>query len=315
MGDNEVAVVIASPGNGETLYVKGNYTAPEFIAGKVFYAGQSLITDIEIRLDILSGIQKVASLVTHPSGNGDYNFNVAINPESPPPYLSRPGTRTCLVCHGDFLPEAGLPKGEVRIVVTATAPDGKSASDERWLRIDTSGEVVIPVQVVDELTKKPLAGLKMQASTILYEWRDRFDSVVSDANGNAQLHLEALSQATTVYSISVHPEVYNGTLYTSREPVQVTLEPGATSHPTVTLMALAQTGQITGSITGGDLPLTLAGTNVWAIQLPAGPVYQTRLTSQNTFAFNDIPVSKYLVLPDLMVLAQRAFLLWGRRLI
>ena len=152
--------MIASPGNGETLYVKGNYTAPEFIAGKVFYAGQSLITDIEIRLDILSGIQKVASLVTHPSGNGDYNFNVAINPESPPPYLSRPGTRTCLVCHGDFLPEAGLPKGEVRIVVTATAPDGKSASDERWLRIDTSGEVVIPVQVVDELTKKPLAGLR-----------------------------------------------------------------------------------------------------------------------------------------------------------
>ncbi|MFA5874317.1 MAG: WD40 repeat domain-containing protein, partial [Anaerolineales bacterium] len=247
VGDNEVAVVIASPGNGETLYVKGNYTAPEFIAGKVFYAGQSLITDIEVQFDILSGTQKVTSLVTHPSRNGDYNFNVAINPESPPPFLSRPGTRTCLVCHGDFLPEAGLPKGEVRIVVTATTPDGKTASDERWLRVDTSREVVIPVQVVDELTKKPLPGLKIQASTILYGWRGRFDSVVSDANGNAQFHLEALSQATTVYSLSVRPKVYNGALYTSREPVQVTLEPGVTASPTITVTAHAQTGQITGS--------------------------------------------------------------------
>ncbi|MHB8779413.1 MAG: WD40 domain-containing protein [Anaerolineales bacterium] len=304
-GDNEIAIVIASPGNGETLYVKGNYTAPEFITGKVFYTGQSLITDVEVRLDILSGAQIIASLVTHPSRNGDYNFNVAINPESPPPYLSRPGTRTCLICHGDFLPDAGLPKGEVRLVVTATIADGSTASDERWLRIDTSGEAVLPVQVVDEITKKPLPGLKIQASTILYEWRDRFDGVVADANGNAQLHLEALSQATTTYDISIRPEVYNGTLYTSREPVQVTLEPGATSHPTVTLMARAQMGQITGSITAADSPLPLAGTNVWAVQLPAGPVYQTRLTSQNTFSFLDIPVNKYLIIPDSTALAQK----------
>jgi hypothetical protein len=307
VGDIEVAVVIASPGNGETLYVKGNYTAPEFIAGKVFYAGQSLITDIEIQLNILSGAQKVTSLVTHPSRNGDYNFNVAINPESPPPFLSRPGTRTCLVCHGDFLPEAGLPKGEVRIVVTATTPDGKSASDERWIRIDSSGKASVPVQVIDEDTGKPVAGLNVQAATILYEWRGRFDNASTDQNGNAIFSLEALSQAPTTYTLDVPPTVLNGLLYTSIEPVQLKLDPNATSAGEITLKVHTQIGQITGKGILENKADNLSGTKAWAIQLPVGPAYEMSFTNKNDFSFDNIPVGQYVITIDQKRLAKSGY--------
>ncbi|MCJ7435359.1 MAG: WD40 repeat domain-containing protein, partial [Anaerolineales bacterium] len=307
VGDNEVAVVIASPGNGETLYVKGNYTAPEFIAGKVFYAGQSLITDIEIRLDILSGAQKVTSLVTHPSRNGDYNFNVAINPGFPPPFLSRPGTRTCLVCHGDFLPEAGLPKGKVRIVVTAATPDGKTASDQRWIRIDSSGKISVPVQVIDEDTGKPVGGLNVQAATILYEWRGRFDNAATDQSGNAKLSLEVLSQAPTTYTLDVPPIVLNGLFYTSVEPVRLKLDSNATSAGQITLKVHTQIGQVTGKVIPENKADNLSGTEAWAIQLPVGPVYQTSFSNKNDFSFDNIPVSQYVITLDQDRLAKSGY--------
>lgn len=310
VGGKGMAVNIASPSNGETLYVKLGSTAPAIVVGKVFHA--DIKEDVTVHLDVWSGNQKISSLSTALDANDKFKFDLSINPMGGLPYTVKPGGPDCISCHDDYKSQGGMPNGEVRLVVTATTTDGRIASDERWLRVDTSGEAVVPVQVVDEITKEPLPGLKIQASTVLYEWRDRFDGVVSDANGNAQLQLEALSQATTTYDISIRPEVYNGTLYTSREPVQVTLEPGATSHPVVTLMAHAQMGQITGSIAGGDAPLALAGTNVWAVQLPAGPVYQTRLTSQNTFSFHDIPVDKYLVLPDATALAQKDISIAGQ---
>ena len=129
VGGDNVAVVIASPGNGESLYVRGNFMAPERVSGHVYYSNKEVITEVEINLDIFSGGQKTVSLVTHPTLNGEFNFDVAINPNSPPPQMSKPGTKICLVCHGDFIPEAGLPKGNLRLTVTAVTPDGQQASD------------------------------------------------------------------------------------------------------------------------------------------------------------------------------------------
>jgi hypothetical protein len=299
---DRIAVVIASPGNGETLYVRGDFMAPERISGSVSYADPASIKKVEIHLDILSNGQKTASLATHPTGDGTFTFDVAINAGSPTPQLTRPGTKICLVCHGDFQPKAGLPVGSVKLVVTATTPDGGVALDERWIRVDSSREAAVPVQVNDSRTGKPIPNLSIEASTIIYQWRDRFGTVTSGTDGNAQLHLEAASQSATTYKVSVPPQVVNGILYAS-QPVQVTLEPGTASHAGVTLMASAQSGHLEGQLNDGEPQAASESGKVWAIQLPAGPAFQTTVTHQNTFAFDPIPVGAYLLTPDLLDLA------------
>ena len=301
---NKLAALIAAPGNGETLYVKGDFMAPERVSGTISYAEPESITAVDVHLDIFSDGQKTASVDTHPTRDGSFTFDVAINPNSPTPQLTRPATKICLVCHGDYQPQAGLPVGTVRLVVTATAPDGQQASDERWIRVDSSGETSVPVQVSDDQTGKPLSGVSVDARTILYEWRDRYGDATTGHDGNATLSLEALSQASTTYDLSVPPQVVNGILYAS-QPIQLELAPGATAHPPVLLEASVQQGRINGAFhSDGDSAIP-GPMKVWAIESPAGPVYQVASEPQGSFAFGSIPVSSYLITPDLFALAQR----------
>jgi hypothetical protein len=296
VNDSKLAVMITSPGNGETLYVRGDFQAPEFVSGKVYRAGSIALSDIEVRLDIISDGETTASLVTNPTETGAFNFNVAINFASAPPHLSRPGTRQCLVCHGDFVPEAGLPKGDVHLVVTATAPEGQQATDNRWIHIDPSGMVQVPLQVLEAETKQPLKGLSIEAAAILYDWRNRFASTTSGADGEAELGLDALSQAETTYTISIPPQVLNGVLYESSAPVKLKLDPASPIQP-LTLTARSVTGQIHGGV-AGNTSADLNNLDVWAVQLPAGPAYRADLNAQGLFTFDDIPVGRYLVVPE-----------------
>lgn len=305
VNDRNLAVIIASPGNGETLYVRGNFMAPEFVSGKIFYTDSQSLSKVEVRLDIISGGETTASLVTHPMVNGAFNFNIAINATSPPPHLSRPGTRQCLICHGDFVPDAGLPNGDVHLVVTAVTPEGQQATDDRWLHVDPSKEISVPVQVIDDNTQKPLADLSIDASTILYQWRDRFGNTITNANGEARLNLEALTQAHTTYTVSIPPQVLNGILYASSEPVELKIDPNAVSHSLLTLTAHALSGEINGQLGSAGTSNSLQNIKMWAIQLPAGPAYQTSSTSQNMFVFEKIPVSQYIVVPDTLSLSKQ----------
>lgn len=304
VNNRDLAVVIASPGNGETLYVRGRYMVPEFISGRIFLSDPRLIDKVVVHLDIISDGKTTASLVTHPTASGTFNFNVAINPESSPPQFSNPGTRQCLVCHREFVAEAGLPQGDVHVVVMAVTQDGQQAMDDRWIYVDPSHDASLPVQVLDDFTGKPLEGLSLEASTTIYQWRDRFAEGVSGGEGKAQLSVEALTQAHTDYNLSIPSQVLNGILYASPGPIEVTFDPDATSHSMVTLTAHALTGRINGELGGVGLT-SVQNLKVWAIQLPAGPAYQTSLTSQNMFVFGQIPVSRYIVMPDPTALSKQ----------
>jgi WD40 repeat protein len=304
INDRDLGVMIASPGNGETLYVKGDAMAPENISGQIFSVNAVTFSDVEVRLDIISNGKTTATLHTQPESNGNFNFNVAINLGSAPPYFARPGTRACLACHGDFVAQANLPKGDVHVVVTATTPDDQKAVDDRWIHVDTSGQLTLPVQVLDAETGDPLAGLSLDARAILYQWRSSYATAASDVNGEIQLNLGTLSQHATTYELSIQPQILNGILYSSSEPIQVQLEPGANSHGTVTLPAQAMPGHILGKLDGTDPLRSWTDATVWAIQMPAGPAYQTRVTSGNAFAFDPIPVSQYLVVPDMAALSE-----------
>jgi hypothetical protein len=121
-----------------------------------------------------------------------------------------------------------------------------------------------------------------------------------------------LSQAPTVYDITIPPQVYNGQLFTSPQPFYLILKPGNGSYPAVTLTAHAQTGQIDGSITGKAPDAALQGMNMWAVQLPAGPVFRTSLMEQTAFTFKTIPVGHYLVVPDAYALAAQGLYAIGQ---
>jgi len=295
---SDIAIVLASPGNGETFYAMGNTLAPEIISGRVYYKDQDGITEINVRLDIVADGKITASLETNPTANGDFTFNVAINPNSPPSYSSKPATRQCTQCHDDSLAQAGIPTGTVHFLVTAIAPNGQSATDSRWARVDSSENIALPVQIVDSETNELLAGLSVEAAAILYEWRERFGRGTSDMDGSVQLELEKLSQASTTYDLTIPPQILNGMLYVSPNAVTVTLDP-AKNETLITLTAHAMKGRIDGILTTGD------STQFWAIQLPAGPVRQVSLTAQNTFTFNDVPVGEYLLTADVFALAEQ----------
>ncbi len=296
VNNSDLAIVLASPGNGETFYVMGNSLAPEIISGRVYAKGQSDFAGIKVRLDIVSNGEVTTSLETIPSAGGDFTFNVAINLDAPPSYSSKPATRQCTQCHDDSLAQADLPIGTVDFVVTATTSNGKRATDSRWARVDASAKISLPVQVVDAETNESLAGLSMDAFTILYEWRERFGSAVSDADGQAQLKLEELSQAKTTYNLTIPPQTLNGMFYFSPQAVTVTLDPHA-DESTVTLTAQTMKGRIDGTLD--------ADGNLWAIQLPAGPVYQASSTPEHSFAFENIPVGQYLLTADVFALAEQ----------
>ncbi len=298
VNNDDIAIVLASPGNGETFYVTGYSLAPEIISGRVYSKDPATIANVKVRLDIISNSEVTESLETSPTANGDFTFNVAINMGAPPAYSSKPATRQCTQCHDDSLAQAGIPTGTVNFVVTATSSGGQTAVDSRWARVDASQNVEIPVSVLEEATNEPLAGLTVEASTILYEWRDRFSGGISNSDGVATLELEQLSQAPTVYNLAVPPQILNGILYVSPEAAQVTLDPHTGQAPTVTLTAHAVNGQIEGGIeTTNEMKL-------WALQLPAGPLYQVSST-QGKFTFEDVPVGQYLLTADVIALADQ----------
>ena len=298
VNNSDIAIVLASPGNGETFYTIENSLAPEIISGRVYYPDETGVAKVNVRLDIISNGQVTATLETTPSASGDFTFNVAINPNSPPSYSSKPATRQCTQCHDDTLAQAGIPTGTVRFVVTAIAPDGQQATDSRWARVDSSEKTALPVRVVDADTNEPLTGLSIEATTILYGWRERFGNGISGIDGTMRLELEKLSQAPTTYDLTIPPQILNGMLYASPEVISVTLDPGTDESP-VMLTAHAMKGRIEGSLTAGD------SMKLWVIQLSAGPVYQVSSTPQNRFSFKDIPVGQYLLTADAFMLAEK----------
>lgn len=291
-GNRDIGVVIATPINGEHFYSPWIVTAIP-VGGRVYYAGDRL-TDIEVRLEIWSGLEQVAISTTQPQRNGYFSFDTNLSPDGIE--LEVPiDQRGCIECHSDNLRDKPyLPAGDVRLVVTALTPDGKQASDERWIVVDRSQQAEAIVQTTIEDSGQPISGLPVQASTRLYEWRARHANALTDRDGVAQLELETLTRAATSYRIEVPATVVDGILYESVEPVEIILPPAATSAPPISLSVRARLGQIVGRLS------TQAGTAipslpVWAVHLPDGSSYRTHASAAGDFTFSDIPIGQYVI--------------------
>lgn len=233
----DLAVEIAAPSNGETLYVRGEYLVPETVSGSVYYGDHLSIDQVELQLEILSEGQVTSTGRAQPSPDGKFSFAVDLNPGS---LQAQSPTLFCRGCHEKTGSGLSFPVGEVQIVVTAKTPAGQIARDTRWIKVDASQEAHVSFQVVDVSTQEPVPGLIVNAQALIYEWRSRSTSALTDESGLAQAALESLSQSPTHYTISVPSQVVGGLTYRGVEPVSLLLEPSPGSLPTLQLAVIAE---------------------------------------------------------------------------
>jgi sugar lactone lactonase YvrE len=296
IGDKNIEILIFQPGNGEHFYTQGKTLNTAVVVGKV-YSPETAFNDIIVELSIWADSNQITTVTTKPEPSGHFSFSFNLAGLGNLPNTDAPQEYKCLECHYEA-PHGLLPASEIRLVVIATTSESPQARDERLIVISRSGTVTIPIEVLSE-NGQPVQGATIQAETRLYEWRERIFQISSDAQGNAILQVEALSQVPTTYQISVPPVVVNGIRYESVEPVEVTLPPGASSASPVTLRVRATQGQLSGQLT----PPLARPVSVSAIHLPDGASQWTQSAAQGDFIFPDLPIGRYLITSDPAALA------------
>ncbi len=297
-----ISVTIFRPGEGETIYAGPQTMLYSISVTGIVHMGSSNPAQSELKLEIYSGETEIGSFISYPDGNGDFSIPVTVNPDKNASELTGGLTldrnTTCLICHF-AVSQPSLVPGALRIRVTVTAPSGQQAYSERRVTVDRGGYAVVPVKVVlAEDGKTPAVNVAVTGGTRLYMWRSRYATGFTDAEGNAEVRVEALSDAPTHYIFKVEPMVVNGILYESVQPVDVTLAPGATSAAQITLQVKSSLGEISGGVS--DLNKQV---QIWAISLPSGFANITTVSSQGTFSFANMKVGKYLLTADPQELA------------
>jgi WD40 repeat protein len=294
VSNSELAVILNYPTNGETVYTASANFAPLFVVGRVKSTSEA--ENVLVQLFVFSADSDKPELMleTHPSADGQFNFNLRVNPQGAQPAPLQPGGPDCRVCHEEFQSQGNLPNGVVHLVVRAISPNDGTATDERWFEVDTSTTAQVDVRVIEKDSQEVVNGLPVRASTILYEWRARHFRQETDAQGMANLKLEALMQGPTTYQITVPDTVLNGYYYSVVEPATITLEPNDSAHETITLEVRLKTSHISGSLSGITFSEPL---DVFAIHLPDGLLYKTK-GANGTFEFRDLPSGEYLLIID-----------------
>ena len=280
-----LAVMLSTPGNGEHLYNRQGPTVLIPVQGTV-YSVTAPMDEIQVNLEIQSSSGNVETLSTKPKADGTFSFSVNLRPDGNQLYMGSFNTqRNCLVCHTQA--QVVLPAGTVHLVVTATAPDGSVASDERVIVNDNSAVQTLPVKLWLE-NGQPATGIPVQAVARLYEWRGRTFTQASNTDGRANLEVEALSTVPTIYQVSVPPVVIDGNWYESIETASVTLMPGEGDIPVTTLGVREITGEVTGTIVDAHEPM-----QILAIHLPDGETLSAQSSAQGEFSFTNLPVGQY----------------------
>ena len=303
-----LSVTIARPGEGEVLWA-----GPTTLLYSLSITGWVSVQagspeDINLTLQVLSGGSVMGTLTTQPLADGTFSFPVTVNPdkdaEELTDRLNLSANAGCISgCH--HASDLGLPAGPLVLRVTAVAPDGQRASDERHITVDRAGYASIPVQLILASTPdQSLANVPVAGSARMYMWRARNALAQSDEHGQAKLKVEALSYAPTHYLVRVEPTVVDEALYESTTSVEVDLAAGATAAPPVTLEVQRTLGQIDGKLTltaGG--PTDLTSINIRAIRSIDGVSYKVQSTASGEFHFKDIPIADYVISADQTALA------------
>jgi hypothetical protein len=251
-------------------------------------------SDLRVNLEAWSGGSYLGKLQVPVQPDGGFTFDLRINPDGVFPVRSSEqidaGSIICDTCHTKYEADLDVPEGEIHLVVTVEAADGEQARDDRWVMVDVSRTGVLKARLVDGVTGEPVQGVTVQASTRLYEWRARTTAAVTGQDGTAILNPEILSQASTIYSIRVPGQVVDGVFYEGQGSTEGTFPTDSSALRSVVIKVRSRRGEISGNIDD-------QAAQVWAVQLPAGPAYNTG-AAKGVFTFKDMPVARYLVFSD-----------------
>lgn len=302
-------IIITSPLEQETFYAGPSSLVYSInVTGKITgIRGDPSV--VNVRLDIFQGTRLAQSVKTNPARDGSFTMDFTVNPEgSDPVFTVDMVTRGCSnvgpnpQCH--YRAAYSLPPGRLILRATAEAP-GLQATTERHITVDCSQYINVPVKVVlVDHPEQTVANVPVIGSTWLYLWRARSTTGATGPNGIANVpNVEVLSEASTKHVFRVEPSVVDGVLYTSVKDVEITLPPGATSAPMVTLQVRGQTGKLSGSIKGA----LAAPVPVHAILLPSGKNYSTQTSAAGAFEFPNLPIGSYLVMADDRALAAQGY--------
>jgi hypothetical protein len=303
----DIGIEITVPGNGEILYSPKDTFSPVFVNGVIFTNGADP-SQFTIQMTLYSDSSELARLTTTPLSNGTFSFPLGLNSEGGLPVSSTNIANSaipCLSCHA-ITPDAFLPPGLVRILVQATDPEGSQAQDQRWVLVEQSGQAGVTVRVLDADTGEPIRGIPVEAVSRLYGWRGRSFNGVTGSQGEIELEVEALTEASTSYLIRTMPSLVDGVFYTPQDSIQVMLAPGGSLVSPVTLNVRSQHGQIQGD-------LTIAGTGpesslpIWAICLSDGKSYSLQVSPDGHFDFSDLPIADYALTLDPKTLASHGW--------
>ena len=295
-----ITIDLARPGEGETFYAGPSsllYNIP--IHGWVeseLYPYE----EIKVALAIYQASELVSNQETYLNSDGTYEFYATVNPEGSTENFPATQADCSSYCH--YLSEIVLPAGDMTIALTAIDPDGNQDNLERHITVDRSDYAYIPLQIVladSDSSDYALKNIPVTAATRVYMWRSRHSVASTDADGQVEVRVEALSESPTHYWLQVEPSVVDGVLYYSEEPVEVTLPPGAESAPSLVLSVSTETGSIKGEVVGVDETL-LPSARVLAIRLNDGFFYSTNISRQGDFVFDPIPLGEYRIVPDLV---------------
>lgn len=299
-----LSVRIGRPAEGETFY-----SGPDSLLYSIPINGWAFSEDyppqeLEVQLDVIQNHTLLSSQHTHPNPDGSFLFKAEVNPGNTLASFEIAFQGCADKCHD--LSAQQLPTGAFQLRVTARDPSGAQVSDQRQVTVDRSTVFEVPVQLVldtvqEEAADRLPAGIQVSGSTQLYQWRSRGALGTSAAGGRAAVPVEVLSQAPTHYTFEVQPQVVDGVFYRGLETAAVTLLPDQIEPPEITLRVQAQTGRLTGWIdaVGAALPDPLP---VLAFELPAGQPHQAQVQGP-AFAFDRLPVGRYLIVPDLQALS------------
>lgn len=293
LAQEDLGLVVISPGEGEIVYAsKLGYIVAIPVTGEVSTAAGTL-ADTAVSLTIRSPHAAPIALHTQADAQGFFRFNLDLNPDNIP--LPSVGERFfdyavhCPDCH--FSSEAALPEGQVTLEITAVHPLAGRATAVRHITVDRSDRATLSVQVVlEDGAGFGLRHIPVQAETRLYEWRGRIARELTDAQGWAELDVEALSQRATHYLVSVPPTLIENRRYQSVEPVTVIIPADGGQAGPVTLRVRVENGIIDGQVQAPG-----AATTVLAVAQPSGRVHTQALGEGGRFRFDGLPLGRYLV--------------------
>jgi hypothetical protein len=175
-------------------------------------------------------------------------------------------------------------------VVSARAADGRTGQVARRLSFDPGEYRDLPV-VIEGLPETD-ASVQVRAETRIYDWRQRaFYATATD--GQATLSVEGLFHVDLGYSVSMVPQIIDGTRYIT-VPESILLPRGENVEQPVVLTARPIRGALDGRLvdanTGGGLQA-----DALLVNLSGGQSHALDVAADGSFALDDLDMDAYVI--------------------